>query len=195
MFCVNREQSMNRFPETVRKNMEYTGSSVTCLPVQIDSGDWESAIFFKVSGKECKQDRKTLSRLTHTVPVAVETDIIKHANAAVIMLRLEVFTSDDSPLVGEVLLTPGHTEAHFETAKLLCTQKLLRWFFSDAAYWIIHSQQNQLQATQHAAFSSVLDDAVQHDALIRLTGSYDVEIALNEVLSHYEFKPQDVSVQ
>lgn len=185
---------MKRFPEAVRNNMEYTGSSVTCLPVQIDSGDWESVIFFKVAGKECKQDRKTLSRLENTVPVAIETDLIQHANAAVIMLRLEVFTREDSPLVGEVLLTPGHTEAHFETAKLLCSQGLLRWFFSDAAYWIIHRQQNQLDATQHVAFKEVLDNAVQHDALIRLTGTYDVEMALNEVLSHYEFKSPELSV-
>ena len=179
---------MKRFPEFIRNNMDYTGSNVTCLPVKFDSGDWESAIFFQLGGVESKEDRRALSRTEQSVPVAVESDLIKHNNAAVIMIRLEVFTREADPLVGEVLLTPGAKESHFETIKLLSTQQVLRWFFADAAYWIIHSQQNQLGAAEHAVFQEVMNDATQHDALIRMTGSYDFESALNEIFSHYEFR-------
>ncbi len=180
---------MKRFPEFVRNSMDYTGSSVTCLPVSIDSGSWEAAIFFQIGGSESKQDRRTLSRLTNgVVPVAVETDVIRHASAAVVVLRLEVYTrGGDDPLVGEVLLTPGETESHFETLRLLTAQPLIRWFFADAAYWIIHRQQNSLDGGEHEAFQNVLDEATNHDALIRMTGKYDVEAALTEVVSHYEF--------
>ena len=168
--------------------MDYTGSGATCLPVQIDGGDWESAIFFQLGGRESKDDRRILSRLSSTVPVSVETDLIDHNNAAVIVIRFEVFTRQDNPLIGEVLLTPGHISAHFETIRLLTQQNALKWFFSDSAYWIIHSQQNRLGGTEHAAFQQVLDDATRHDAFIRLTGTYDVESALREVVSHYEFR-------
>ena len=174
--------------------MDYTGSAVTCLPVQFDSGDWESSIFFQIGGSESKLDRRILSRTDNAVPVAVETDVIEHANAAVVVIRLEVYTREDNPLIGEVLLTPGQTESHFETLKLLCTQNLLRWFFSDSAYWIIHYQQNSLGAAENAQFKETLDSATAHDSLIRITGKYDVEAALNHVLSHYEFRSSDQSV-
>ena len=168
--------------------MDYTGSCVTCIPVKFDSGDWESAIFFQVGGSESKQDRRTISRTKQSLPVAIETDVIKHNSAAVIVIRLEILTSESSPLAGEILLTPGETESHFETIKLLTSQPIIRWFFSDGAYWVIHSQQNQLGPNEHAEFKNVMDEATQHDAMIRLTGKYDVESALREVVSHYEFR-------
>ena len=183
---------MRRFPEFVRSSMDYTGSAVTCLPVKIDSGDWESAIFFQVGGSESKVDRRALSRVENSVPVAIETDIIKHGSASVIVIRLEVYTQLTDPLAGEVLLTPGETDSHFETVRLLSNQPLLRWFFGDAAYWIIHSQQNALGATEHAAFQHVMDESTQHDAMIRMTGKYDVQAALTEIVSHYEFKSSSI---
>ena len=168
--------------------MDYTGSCVTCIPVQFDSGNWESAIFFQVGGSESKQDRRILTRTQNSVPVTIETDVIKHSSAAVIVIRVEILTDEFDPLAGEILLTPGETETHFETIRLLTAQPVLRWFFSDGAYWVIHNQQNQLGAAEHAAFKENLDEATQHDALIRLTGKYDVESALREVVSHYEIR-------
>ncbi len=181
---------MKRFPEFVRNSMDYTGSSVTCLPVSIDSGNWESAIFFQIGGRESKDDRRRLARLDGAVvPVAIETDVIKHSSAAVVVIRFEVYTrGEDDPLIGEVLITPGETESHFETLKLLASQPVIRWFFADAAYWIIHQQQNLLGLSEHSAFQDVLDQATQHDAMIRMTGKYDVQLALNEVVSHYEYR-------
>lgn len=168
--------------------MDYTGSCVTCIPVKFDSDEWESAIFFQVGGSESKHDRRILTRTQNAVPVAIETDVIKHNSAAVVVIRIEVFTDELDPLAGEILLTPGETATHFETLKLLTTQSILRWFFSDAAYWVIHNQQNQLGPAEHAAFQEDLDEATQHDAMVRLTGQYDVESALREVVSHYEFR-------
>ncbi len=188
---------MKRFPEFVRNSMDYTGSSVTCLPVSIDSGSWEAAIFFQIGGSESKSDRRTLARLDNlAVPVAIETDVIKHQSAAIVVLRFEVYTrGDDDPLIGEVLLAPGETESHFETLKLLSAQPVIRWFFADVSYWIIHRQQNQLGCTEHGAFEDVLEQATQHDALVRVTGKYDVQAALTEVVSHYEYRSGGISTQ
>lgn len=168
--------------------MDYTGSCVTCIPVKFDSGDWESAVFFQVGGGESKQDRRTISHAQNPLPVAIETDVIKHNSAAVVVLRLEIQTSESDPLAGEVLLTPGEVESHLETMRLLASQPIIRWFFSDGAYWVIHSQQNQLGPNEHAEFKHMIDEATQHDAMIRLTGTYDVESALREIVSHYEFR-------
>ena len=168
--------------------MDYTGSSVTCLPVQFDGGDWESAVFFQVAGSESKEDRRVLAKTDAALAVSVESELIQHSNASIIVIRLEVYTKEASPLIGEVLLCPGEKESHFETMKLLSEQPTLRWFFSDAAYWIIHTQQNRLGPTEHATFQEVLDEAVNHDAMVRMTGKYDANNALTEVLSHYEFR-------
>ena len=185
---------MKRFPEFIRNSMDYTGSSVTCLPVKIDDGNWEAAVFFQVGGRESKQDRRVLSRLTTTVPVMIEMDLIAHASASIVVIRLEVYTRETDPLIGEILLTPGETESHFETMRLLTSQRTLKWFFADGAHWIIHSQQNPLGAAENGAFQEVLDDSTKHDALIRMTGKYDVQAALAEVVSHYEFKSHGMGI-
>ncbi len=179
---------MNRFPDFVRNNMAVSGSSVTCLPVQFDGGDWESSIFFAAGGSECKEDRRILNKLDGTISVAIDADVIEHNNAAVVVLRLEAFTRELDPLTGEVLLTPGEIESHFQTMKLLSKQPYLKWFFSDAAYYVIHSQQNPLGKVEHESFQEVLDKAVRHDALTRMTGQYDVGSAMNEVLSNYALR-------
>ncbi len=179
---------MRRFPDFVRNSMNESGASVTCLPVQFDGRDWEAAIFFSLEGPECKQDRRVLNQLENTIPVSFEAEVIEHANAAIIVVRFQAYTNQDDPLTGEVLLAPGEMESHFQTVKLLSQQPVLKWFFSDAAYFVIHSQQNSLGETEHAAFAKVLDDAVRHDALIRITGRYDVGAAIHEVVSHYALR-------
>ncbi len=179
---------MNRFPEFVRSKMFESGSSVTCLPVQFDDGDWESAIFFSAGGPECKKDRRHLSRLQNTIPVAFHAELIEHANAAVVVLQLEAYAQKEDPMTAEVLLTPGEMESHFKTISLLSQQPVLKWFFSDASFTVIHSQQNALGPSEHQAFKNILDDAVRHDALIRMTGRYDMGSAMNEVLSHYALR-------
>ncbi len=170
--------------------MDATGSTVTCLPVSIDSGSWETAVFFQLGGSESKLDRRCLTRLEGgVVPVGFETDVIRHESASVVVMRLEAYTrGEDNPLVGEVLLVPGAAESQFDAINLLTTQPLIRWFFADKAYWIIHRQQSSLGDAEHAAFSSVLEEVTQHDALIRLTGRYDAQAALSEVVSHYELR-------
>jgi len=162
-------------------------SAATCLPCVFDSGQWETAIFFRLSGPESKTDRRLLSQTTKPIPLSLETDLIEAESAAVILLSVEALTHPDDPLIGEILLTPGGSEVHFEALRLLASQPRLCWFFSDADFRIIHSQQMPLGRDHHGHFDDLLKDAVKHDALIRCTTNYSAELALSSVVSKYEF--------
>ena len=179
---------LKRFPADVRNAMVASGAAATCVPVKFDTDDWEAGVFFQLAGAECKPDRRILSKADNPVQIGFEADLIEHANASVVMLRLEVCTVPDDPLIGEILLTIGEHATQFDTLKLLTHQPRLSWFFGDQHYWVIHSQQHALGAEQHRAFDEILRDALKHDALVRMSSHYDARSALAEVVSHYELR-------
>lgn len=160
----------------------------TCVPVQFDDGVWESTVFFELGGKQCKDDRRHLRKTKTALPVAIEADLIEHANASVVMLRFEVMTSAEEPLVGEVLLAPGMGDVQFETLQLLSTQSHLKMYFGDSAYYVLYSQQIILGDRERQGYGEILQDAVTHDAIVRLSGKYDAMKALHEVVDHYEVR-------
>lgn len=176
---------MKRIPDGVRDSMTATGAATTCMPVKLDSDSWETAVFFQMAGPECKEDRRVLRMAEGPLPVGIETDLVKHDSAAVAVLRFEVYTSENDPLVGEVLITPGEGESHFETLKLLSTQQRLCWFFADETFWQIHAQQITLSEEHRAEFDDLLRDATKHDALIRCTARYDARAALSSIAERY----------
>ncbi|MFC1665182.1 hypothetical protein ACFL17_06090 [Pseudomonadota bacterium] len=178
---------MKHFPDFVQKGMRESDSAATCLPCIFDAGQWETAIFFRLVGPESKQDRRLLSRTTKPLPISLETDLIEADSAAVILLRVEALTHPDDPLIGEILLTPGESKSHFESIKLLASQPRLCWFFSDADFRVIHSQEMPLGKDHHGHFEDLLRDAVRHDALIRCTSQYNAQLALSAVVAKYEF--------
>ncbi len=175
------------FPAAVRQAMSATGSSITCVPVQLDSGDWESAIFFALSGAESAADLARLATL-RTVPFALNTDVVKHENGAVVVLRLEVLLDEEDPLVGEILLLPGGNTQHFETLDLLTRQPRLGCRIGDERYQTVLSQYVTLSDAEHREFKSLLDDAVQHDAVVRMTGRYDADSAFAAVTANYALR-------
>ncbi|MGI9319133.1 MAG: hypothetical protein ACR2QW_17540 [bacterium] len=176
---------MERFPSTIIKSMGSSGAMTTCVPVEFDQSVWESTVFFELGGKECAEDRKIMHASTRAFPVTLEADLIECQTAAVVMLRFEIMTRRDNPLAGEVLIAPGVGNIQFETVENLTQQQSLRFFFSDEKYNVIHSQQIILHDQERLGYKGILDDAVSHDAMIRLTGRYDAVAALKEVTSHY----------
>ncbi len=179
---------MDKFPLPIARGMRNSGAMTSCVPVQFDNGIWESAVFFEVGGTQCKEDRRVLRKTTTPLPVTVEGDLINHANGSVVMLRFEVATYADNPLVGEVLLVPGLGDTQFETLKHLTEQKQLRWYFADAAYEVIHSQQFAIHDHERQGYADILHEAVKYDALLRLTGKYHAQSAIDEVCSNYAFR-------
>ncbi len=177
---------MKRFPAAVGAAMRERGADATCLAVQLDDEAWEAAMFLRLAGEECREDRRRLRHSSGNIPVGLEADVIEHASAAVVVLRLETHTGGAAPLHFEILLTPGATSSHFDTLKLLASQPRLCWFFADERGDLLHAQQHPLEAGHHDGFESVLSDALRHDRLVRLTGRYDAGAALAEVASHYQ---------
>jgi len=165
--------------------MKESGAMTTCSMVQFDHGSWEAAVFFEVGGKECSKDRRILKRSRSPFDVAIEADLIDHASASIYMLRFEVMTEPENPLVGEVLLAPGLGGIHFDVLDNLTRQENLRFFFGDGAYRVLFSQQTRLIDKERAGLHELLNNAVSHDALIRLTGRYDATHAMSEIVDHY----------
>jgi len=184
--------------------MQRSGAAATCLAVSLedsaaqtakgtsveptDTQKWESAIFFQVGGPESKDDRRQLRISQKPVSVGIETDLINHAKAGVVVLRLEVYTKPENPLVGEVLFVPGEHKSHFEALDLLSRQRRLCWFFGDESFHILKTQQFLMSEEEHSAFSDVLSETLRHDALLRMTTGYDANAALKEVVSRYEMR-------
>lgn len=182
------DRRASRFPRSVRRAMAASGATATCVPVKLGSDTWETAFFVQLGGAECKRDRRILSKTQQPLPIGIETELLENQHAAVVMLRFEVYTDPEDPLVAEVLLTPGEGPEQFDALKLLAEQSRLCWFFGDQDYWTLHSQQHPLETEQHASFDELLRDAVKHDALIRCTGRYDAQAALAHIVSHYELR-------
>ncbi len=181
---------MKRFPQSVREAMQSSGAMATCLPVQIDGSesDWETAFFLQIAGPESKQDRRTLRAPGKAFSVGIEPDVIETESGAVVIIRAEIHTRVDDPLSMEILLTPGEGGAHHEALKLLTQQHSLTWFFGDQAYWLIHAQSQPLGNEHREGFLELLNSAVKYDALVRMTGHYDSQAALSELVKSYELR-------
>ncbi len=175
---------MREFPLSVQRSMRRSGAAATCVPVKLDSPDWETAFFVHVAGPECKQDRRTL-KTSPNVAVAVESELMTHARASIVLLRLEIGTVPADPLSFEILLAPGHVTGHFEALKLLSTQPRLTWFFGDGDYRVLRTLQHDLSQVQQREFDTLCKDAFSHDATLRMAGQYDAEAALAEIVAHY----------
>ena len=186
---MSEEIDNQTFPQSVIDMMKAGGSTVTCLPVKLEEGnDWQSAVFFRLGGEESQADIKLLREQSTALGVGIETDLIGHDNATVVMLRLQMFTQPDNPLVGEVLITPGGATTHYEILTLLSSQQTLTWFISDQDFQIIHQQRQPLNDDWRQEFLDLRDESFQRDAMIRLSGKYNAQTAFAEVISRYALR-------
>jgi len=188
---MSQESPNQTFPPSVVDMMKAGGSTVTCLPVKIeaaDEADWQAAIFFRLGGHESEADIELLKDQDAAFGVGIETDLIEHENATVVVLRLQMFTKPDDPLVGEVLITPGGAETHYEILTLLGAQQTLTWYLSDQEFHIVHQQRQPLNKEWREEFLALRDEAFKRDAIIRLAGKYNAQSAFAEVVSHYALR-------
>ena len=178
---------MKRFPSSVLAAMQSTGAMATCVAVSLDGGAWQAAFFMQLAGPESKLDRRAMSR-GGPFSMGLETDLIETASGAVVMLRPQLHTRDDDPLVMEILLTPGVGGMHHEVLGLLSQQAHLSWFYGDGAGWILHAQSLPLGDEHRDAFAELQRGALRHDTLVRLSATYDASEALSQVVRHYELR-------
>jgi hypothetical protein len=186
---------MKYFPASIRDAMRKSGAAATCVPVQLEGPDWETALFIHVSGPECKQDRRILKSAREPTPATLSAELMTHANAAIIVLRLEVMTVIDDPLVFEILLTPGAVSSHYECVKLLAGQQRICWFFGDGDFRVLQAQEQTIDRDKHESFESLAREAFAHDSLVRIAGKFDAEAALAEVAAHYAPRSEENDVR
>lgn len=180
-------EPVNKFPGPVQRVMREKDIDATCMPVQFDDDVWETAFFCRVAGPESKPDRRILKK-TKVTPVVLGAELMAHARASVVVLRFEVQTVPDDPLVFEILLTPGEFEMHYECLKLLARQRRVRYFFADADYRVLQGQSQEIDADRHASFETLAREAFAHDSLVRMAGNYDAHAAMSEVVAHYDLR-------
>jgi hypothetical protein len=187
---------LKKFPQSVVDVMSAGGATVTCLPVQLDDDTtanslterWQSCIFFRLGGSESRNDIDILKSNAGPFTVGIETDIIEHEYASVVVLRLQVYTQPSDPLVGEVLLTPGGAETHYEILGLLGEQQSLTWFFSDQEYTQIYQQSQALTQEWRDEFLALRSESFKRDSIIRLAGKYNAQAAFADVVSQYAIR-------
>lgn len=177
---------MDSFPDTIKRSMKASGAAATCVPVRLgESSQWEAAMFLHVAGPECKQDRRLLKTARAPVPVNIEARLMAHGSAAIVSVELSIATVADDPLNYEILLIPGREETHYQAIKLLAGQQRVCCFFGDNDYTVIQAQEQDVETEQHALFESIARDAFAHDSMLRISGAYDSDKALAEIVSHY----------
>ena len=132
-----------RFPRAVRDSMARSGAMATCVPVSLDGGGFEAAFFLQVAGPESKEDRRIMRRSQGPFAMGLETDVVTTDHGAVVVIRPELHTRAEDPLVMEILLTPGDGGAHHEALSLLSRQPRLThnsFVRSTADHQIFHGE-------------------------------------------------------
>ena len=179
-----------RFPAPVREAMSASGAEATCIPVELDGGAPEAAFFISLAGPESKADRRVIRKWRGPLSLGLDSDVIETAHGAVVVLRPEVHTGPFDPFVCEILAVPGEGGTHFEALSLLSRQPRLTWFFGDRGFEVIRTQQHPLDDEQRAEFAALVQQALRHDAMTRMTARYDGRAALAEVASHYTLRTE-----
>ena len=182
--------SVRKFPVAVREAMSASGAAATCIPVELDGGAPEAAFFINLAGPESKADRRVIRQWRGSLSLGLESDLIETGHGAVVVLRPEVHTGPFDPFACEILITPGEGGVHFEALSLLSRQPRLTWFFGDRSFEIIRTQQHPLGEEHREQFAALLQDALRHDAVTRMTRRYDGRSALAEVTSRYALRTE-----
>ena len=168
--------------------------AATCIPVQFEDEAWEAAFFFHVAGPESKQDRRVLKRDKIT-PTVLMTELMTHEHASVVLMRFEIQTIITDPLVFEILLVPGEVSLHYECLKFLAQQNRIRYFFADSDFHVLQEQEQDISSVQHENFETLAREAFAHDSVIRMTGRYNAQAAMSEVVAHYQLRTEAKSSQ
>ena len=182
---------MKYFPESIGDAMRKSGAAATCIPVKLEGPQWETALFIHVAGPECEQDRRILKTARTPTPATLSAELMTHASASIIVLRLEVLTVVDDPLVFEILLTPGAVTSHYECVKLLAIQERICWFFGDSDFRVLQALEQVIDSDKHQRFEALAREAFAHDSLVRMAGNFNAEAALAEVAAHYTPRSED----
>ena len=169
-----------RFPDDVVVLLHNANVTVSCVPIQLDDGNWQAAIFFVLpADAPCLTGGRLLGG-----PYAVEfdADLHEHEKGTLIEIGLQIVTPIE-PSRGTLLFITGHSPSHFETLKLITQQDELPLFIGDEYCRVLYKQRVPVSEPMRLGFSQLLDEAVGRDAIIRMTGHYDPDRVFTDVVA------------
>ena len=171
---------VERFPDDVIVLLHNANVTVSCVPIQIEAGQWQAAIFFVLpENAPCLVNGKLVGG-----PFAVEldADLHEHEKGTLIEIGIQIATPVESSR-GTLLFLTGHSPSHFETLTLLTEQRELPLFIGDPYCHVLHRQRVPLSDAMRAGFRQLLDEAVGRDAIIRMTGHYDPDLVFADTVA------------
>lgn len=169
-----------RFPDDVMVLLHNANITLSCVPVQLDNGQWQAAIFFVLpADAPCL---KTGTLLGGPYTVELDADLHEHEKGTLIEVGLEIVTPIE-PSRGTMLFITGHSPSHFESIKLISQQDQLPLFIGDEYCRVLYKQNIPVSKAMQSGFKQLLDEAVARDAVIRLTGHYDPDRVFTDVLA------------
>lgn len=169
-----------RFPDDVTVLMHEAGVTVSCVPIQLDDGEWQAAIFFVLPTDAPCLDQGRLSG--GPFAVEFEADLHEHENGTLIDVGLDIRTPIE-PSRGTLLFITGHSPSHFESLTLITQQTSLPLFIGDEYCRVLYRQQVPISEAMRQGFRQLLDEAVARDAIIRMTGHYDPDRVFTDVVA------------
>jgi len=170
----------DKFPDNVIVALHNAGVTLTCIPVQIDGDDWQSAFFYVVANDSpCLVDGQIAGG---PFTVTFDADLHEHDNGTAIEIGIDIATRG-APLRGTMMFLTGHSSTQFDALKLLQTQQDIPLFIGDAYCNILWQQRVPISAAHRQGFTGLLDEAVARDAVIRMTGRYDPDAVFADLLA------------
>jgi hypothetical protein len=172
--------AVERFPDDVIVLLHNAQVTVSCVPIQMDDGQWQAAIFFVLAKDATCLNEGQLSG----GPFAVEfdADLHEHEKGTLIELGIDIATPVESSR-GTLLFITGHSPSHFESIKLLSEQPELSLFIGNEYCEVLYRQRIPLSDVMRSGFKQLLDEAVGRDAVIRMTGQYDPDLVFADTVA------------
>jgi len=175
----NPGQSSRKFPDEVIVALHEAGITATCMPVQLDNGDWQAAIFYVLDpDAACLTNGKLLGG---PFSVAMDADLHEHEKGTMIEIGIEIITPIE-PVRGVMLFLTGHTSTHFDALRMLSQQQQIPLFIGDQYCNTLWQQRVPVNDAYRKGVSGLIDEAVARDAVIRMTGQYDSDAVFADTL-------------
>ena len=169
-----------RFPDDVVVLLHNANVTVSCVPIQMDDGQWEAAIFFVLPKEAACLNNGELAG----GPFAVEfdADLHEHEKGTLIEVGIDIATPKENSR-GTLLFITGHSPSHFESIKLMSEQQALSLFIGNEYCEVLYRQRIPLSDVMRSGFKQLLDEAVGRDAVIRMTGHYDPDLVFADTVA------------
>jgi len=173
-------QALQKFPDEVIVALHEADITATCMPIQIDQGEWQAAFFYVLApDAPCLSGGRLLGG---PFTVALDADLHEHENGTMIEIGFEIITPIE-PSLGVMLFLTGHTSTHFDALNLLSEQKEIPLFIGDQYCSILSQQRVPVNDTFRSGISGLINEAVSRDAVIRMTDRYDPDAVFADTLA------------